>query len=154
MGLIHDQMVVKPPVLLLGSLVGGPLLGRVFPVPLAPSNDTAHALGMSFVIVAFGLFLWSVSTFRGFGERVMPEAETETLVQSGPYRYSRNPIYVAMAMLIVGAGLWTHNAWHLVLLCLCISVMHVGVVLREEAYLLEKLGPEYRDYCERVNRYL
>ncbi len=147
-------MVVKPPVLLLGSLVGGPLLGRVFPVPLVPGNDTAHALGMSFQIVALGLFFWSVSTFRGYGEKVMPEVETETLVQTGPYRYSRNPIYVAMAMLIIGAGLWTHNAWHLALLCLCIPILHGGVVLREEAYLLEKLGPEYRDYCERVNRYL
>jgi len=154
MGLSHDQMAVKPPILLLGCLLFSLGLEGIFPLSLAPTNETVRPLGMAFVIVALGLFFWALGAFRAVGEQVKPESETQALVQTGPYRFSRNPIYVAMAMLVIGVGLWSHNGWNLVLLCLCIPVIHVGVVVREESYLYRTLGEEFVDYCERVNRYL
>ena len=76
------------------------------------------------------------------------------LVRSGPYRFSRNPIYVAFTLLQIGFAVWLDSAWILAMLAPVLLVMSYGVIAREERYLEARFGEEYRSYARSVRRWL
>jgi protein-S-isoprenylcysteine O-methyltransferase Ste14 len=75
-------------------------------------------------------------------------------VATGPFRFSRNPLYVALTLIYVGLALLTNALWVLVLIVPVLLLMHYGVVRREERYLEAKFGDAYRAYRSSVRRYL
>ena len=77
-----------------------------------------------------------------------------SLVLEGPYRFTRNPMYVGMTLLQVAIGLALGIAWVVVGAALSLTVVHFAAVLPEERYLEEKFGEDYRQFCARVHRYL
>jgi protein-S-isoprenylcysteine O-methyltransferase Ste14 len=79
---------------------------------------------------------------------------TTALVAAGPFRFSRNPLYVALTLVYVALALLTNALWVLVLIVPVLFVTHYGVVRREERYLEAKFGDAYRAYRSRVRRYL
>lgn len=88
------------------------------------------------------------------GTNINPTKPTMTIIQSGPYRYSRNPLYLSLTLVYCGLALLINTWWAVIFLPAVLLSMHFLVVLREERYLENKFGESYRAYCGRVRRYL
>ena len=108
---------------------------------------------MAFVL-ALALFAWAIVTITGAGSNVPTKLPTTTIVESGPYRFTRNPIYLGMCIGLLGLAIALDNLWLLLMLVPFVLVIHYGVVAREEAYLERKFGDVYRGYRSRVRRWL
>ena len=91
---------------------------------------------------------------RATGTNVDPTLPTTAIVVSGPFRFSRNPLYLALTLVYSGLTLAFNVWWGVVVLIPLLAVMHRGVVVREERYLERKFGERYRQYRSRVRRYL
>jgi protein-S-isoprenylcysteine O-methyltransferase Ste14 len=145
--------VARPPLVYLGSIVLGLILHSIWPVSLLP-----HALGARFgaavVLVAIGLFLFAVRTFRAAGTPVPGNRPTTTIVRTGPYRFSRNPIYLAFSLLQLGIAVWVNSLWLIIALLAAVAVMSFVVIPREERYLEARFPSEYSAYKASVRRWL
>lgn len=146
-------VVVLPPLLYLGALVAGTALEFVRPWDLRIATVArwiAGALG----VAALALAVRARVTFERAGTNVNPMRPAIALVESGPFRFSRNPMYVAMTVFYLAIAFATRVGWFLILLGPVLAVMHWGVVLREERYLSGKFGAPYDEYRRRVRRYV
>ena len=85
---------------------------------------------------------------------VSPLAGEARQARTGPYRFSRNPIYLSMILLHLGAGVWTKSLWFFVLAVLSVALLAWGVISREERYLERKFGDAYLSYKSRVRRWI
>jgi protein-S-isoprenylcysteine O-methyltransferase Ste14 len=103
---------------------------------------------------ALALFAWAVVTITRAGSNVPTNRPTTAIVDSGPYRFTRNPIYLAMFVGLVGLAMAFDSLWLLAALVIFALVIDYGVVAREEAYLERKFGDVYRAYRSRVRRWL
>jgi protein-S-isoprenylcysteine O-methyltransferase Ste14 len=110
--------------------------------------------GYALVAAALGLLASAQLLFRQAGQNPIPWKPTPSLEFSGPYRFTRNPMYVGMTLMQVGLGVLLDNLWILVLAGPALAIVHVIAVLPEEAYLSEKFGEPYRHYLSKVRRYL
>ena len=111
--------------------------------------------GFSILATGIAIGLASVYNFRKADTTILPVGRpTTAIVESGPYRFTRNPMYVAMACAYLGLSLLLNNVWALVLLPLVLVVVDLAVIRREERYLTAKFGAPYREYCARVRRWL
>jgi protein-S-isoprenylcysteine O-methyltransferase Ste14 len=104
-------------------------------------------------VLAVSLFTWSVRTFRAAGTPVPGNRPTTAIVGVGPYRFSRNPIYLAFSLFQAGVALVVNDAWVLVTLLPAIAVMSLVVIPREERYLEARFGEEYASYRRGVRRW-
>jgi protein-S-isoprenylcysteine O-methyltransferase Ste14 len=143
-----------PPLVFLACIGAGVLLGRfvqplVLPIPAAP-RVAAGAL-----VIALGLALvaWALGLFRRTGQDPEPWKPSPTLIVEGPYRFTRNPMYVAMLTVQLGVGLCAGNVWILLLAPLALVLVHFIAVLPEEAYLGQRFGEDYARYRASVRRY-
>ncbi|MGH7863706.1 MAG: methyltransferase family protein, partial [Candidatus Binataceae bacterium] len=156
-GLTHDNpgTAVRPPRLYLGALVAGIVLGLIWSAPIVSDAPTGRIV-VGLAIVAAGVWLMSIAMklFSTAGTNVPTHLPVTALVTDGPYRYTRNPIYVALTLIYVGLAVLANTMWALVLLVPVLAVMHYGVVAREEAYLERKFGADYAKYREQVARWL
>jgi protein-S-isoprenylcysteine O-methyltransferase Ste14 len=150
----NPGVVIRPPILYLGALIGLVVLRWVWPAPILASAGVALNLGIVLGGVALALGLWAVLTMRSAGTNVDPGRESTTIVSAGPFRYTRNPIYVGFFLLFVGLTLALNDWWGAVLLLPLAVVMHVGVIRREERYLEQKFGGDYLRYKNDVARYV
>lgn len=146
-------VIARPPLIYLGFLAGGLALdvfwpSRIFGAPFGVG------LGAVVVVLGAALLAWAAATFRGAGTPVQTSRPTATLVTDGPYRFSRNPIYVALSLVHAGIALLTDSAWALVLLAPALAIVRLGVVAREETYLAHRFGDTYAAYRARVRRWL
>lgn len=87
------------------------------------------------------------------GTNVNPALPTTAIVTAGPFRLSRNPLYLALTLLYFGLTLAFNTWWGIVVLVPLLIIMHRGVVLREERYLEQKFGENYRQYRSKIRRY-
>ncbi len=149
----NPGVIARPPFLMLGCLVLGLALDFAWPAPTFP---TAVQYPVGFALLALGVALMALSVrrFRAAGTNVETYKPTTRIVAEGPYRYSRNPIYLGGLLGYVGIGVAVDSLWVLALLLPFLGVMHFGVILREEAYLEAKFGADYRRYKERVRRWI
>jgi protein-S-isoprenylcysteine O-methyltransferase Ste14 len=150
---VSNPGLIRPPFVYLGSLLAGALLQAALPLPIVP-EALAFPVGVLLVIVAVALFASSVARFRAAGTPVPGHQPTTAIVSTGPYRYSRNPIYVAFSLLQLGIAIWANSAWLLATLVVAVALMHFVVIRREEAYLERKFGAHYLDYKAAVRRWL
>jgi protein-S-isoprenylcysteine O-methyltransferase Ste14 len=118
------------------------------------SRAVSVPLGGTAVLVAVALFLYAVRTFRAAGTPVPGNRPTITIVRTGPYRCSRNPIYLAFSLFQLGIAVWVHSVWLLATLVGAVALIHYVVILREEQYLERKFGAQYLDYKASVRRWL
>ena len=150
------DVAVKPPLLFLGAVAAGLLLSLALPIGPAPgsANQLAVIVGLIFVVLGFALAAFSVRTFTRAGADVVPGRPATTLVTKGPYRVTRNPIYIGFTLVYFGIAILATSVWMLLLLVPLLIVLQKGVVLREEAYLDAKFGEDYQKYKARVPRWL
>lgn len=147
------HVLAFPPLLALAAVVVG-LEAHVFrPMPV----DTVLPLptiGKILLIAAGCLVIASRSQMARAGTSLNPSEPTTAIVSSGPYRFSRNPVYVALCVANLGIGLIMRDLSPIALTLALAIVLHFGVVLREELYLERKFGDEYAAYRDRVHRWL
>ena len=145
--------LVRPPLVFLTSLVTGALIQLARPRPFFPET-LAVPLGASLVVVAIALFSSAVAKFRAARTPVPARKPTTVIVRTGPYRSSRNPIYLAFSALQVGIALWVDSLWLLVTLVPALALMSFWVIPREERYLEARFHSEYLPYKSSVRRWL
>ena len=142
-----------PPLVFFGALGLGTLLNWLMPMHSYASEWSQRIGGiLGFVGTAFGL--WGVWTLRRAGTGVRPDQPVTALVTGGPYRFSRNPLYVALTMIYVGITVAWGAWWPLATLVPALAVVHWRIVRREEQFLEIRFGDEYRAYRARVRRWV
>lgn len=144
--------LVRPPLVYLATILLGLLLHYAWPLPLIPQSIGAP-VGAGLVLVSVGLFIAAVRTFRAAGTPVPGNQPTTTIVWTGPYRFSRNPIYLAFSALQVGIALWVSSSWLLITLIPALALMSFWVIPREERYLEARFPGEYLPYKASVRRW-
>ena len=152
----HADVVVMPPLLFLGALAAGAFLSFVVPIGPTPGSANALALtvGITFVLIGFAIVALSARNFRLAGTSVVPGETATALVATGPYRFTRNPIYIGFLLAYFGFAIMLTSMWALLLLVPVLAILQRGVVLREEEYLERQFGETYRKYKARVPRWL
>ena len=152
----HAGVFVPPPLLFALPLLGAIILNSRRPWPIAEGVSTTLVIG-GFAAIggAIALVLASIATFRQAETTILPAGRpTTAIVERGPYRVTRNPMYLSMALAYLGASIALNNFWAIVFLPAILIVVDVFVIRREERYLTSKFGQSYRDYCSRVRRWL
>jgi protein-S-isoprenylcysteine O-methyltransferase Ste14 len=123
------------------------------PLPFLP-RALAVPLGVTLVALAIALFSYSVAKFRAAGTPVPARKPTTVIVRTGPYRFSRNPIYLAFSVFLLGIAIWVNSVWLLATLVGAVALTNYVVVRREEQYLEQKFGAQYLDYKASVRRWV
>jgi protein-S-isoprenylcysteine O-methyltransferase Ste14 len=150
----HADVRVLPPLLYLASCLFGGALGWIVPLGFTFGGGRRIAVGNVLVIAAFALGGWAFAFHRSTKQDPDPRQPTPALIFGGPYRFSRNPMYVGMALAQAGIGLALGNAWILLLLAPTVWINQRYVIEREEAYLARKFGEPYAEYRRTVRRWL
>lgn len=146
-------IVVPPPLIYLGPLVLGLLLNRKFPIPFLPRRMT-RILGLPLLGGWVLLGGWFFRTMRRAGAPIRTDKPVSRLTTDGPFRYTRNPGYLSLAMLYTGVASLANALWAILLLPALLLVIQRGVIEREEHYLEHKFGEEYLRYKARVRRWI
>ena len=142
-----------PPLIYVGGFVLGYLLDRAVPLTLT-SWPLGEPLGWALVAVGVALMGSAVMTFRRAGTSLNPAKPTTRVVVHGPYRFTRNPMYVGWVIVYLGCVLLTNTVWPLVSLPVVLVLISRAVIAKEERYLAAKFGDAYRAYKARVRRWL
>jgi len=148
---------VFPPGVPLVTILTGVALGWLWPIDLAitiPAPERYWIGGLIVVGSILGLGCWSVRIFRGTGQNENPWKPTPEIVDRGPFRISRNPMYLQMLLVCVGVGVMLMNVWIFALTPICAWVLERFAILPEEVYLERKFGDTYRAYKARVRRWI
>jgi protein-S-isoprenylcysteine O-methyltransferase Ste14 len=146
--------VIPPPILFLTALGLGGGLQLLEPRPLLRHAAVGHAAGGLLITLGLLLSTWMVHHFRRSGTPVSPLRPVRQVVETGPYRFTRNPDYVGQALIYTGIALVLNSAWVLLGLVPVLFLIRHAVVAREERYLQSLFGAQYAEYCRRVRRWL
>ena len=146
-------VVAPPPLIYLGGLGIGFLLDWLLPSASLP-NALSIPLGVALIAAGLSLMSSFISAFRRAGTAVPTRRETTAIVTTGPYRFSRNPGYMGMALVFSGIAVLAEAMWAFAALAVVLLVIRFGVIAREERYLERKFGTEYTDYKARVRRWI
>jgi len=148
------QVIIRPPVAWGLAIIAGLALNWLVPLSFLPADLPAGLLGAIGFVLALALFAWAIVTIIRSGSNIPTNLPTTAIVESGPYRFTRNPIYLGMFLGLIGLAIAFDNVWLLMMLVPFALVIRYGVVAREEAYLERKFGGVYRGYRSRVRRWL
>jgi protein-S-isoprenylcysteine O-methyltransferase Ste14 len=111
-------------------------------------------LGAAAMTIGIAIMLWGLATFARARTPIIPDRPARSLVASGPYRISRNPMYLGLTILYTGLALVLNMAWPLVLLPVVLLVLTSTVIVHEERHLRASFGASYEEYCRRVRRWI
>ena len=146
------DIIAPPPLLFAGPWLGGFLLDLLVSLPRLPV--ALRLVGLPLTAAGVALIGWFFVTMRRAGTPVDPREAPTALVQSGPFRLTRNPAYAGWTLIYVGLTLLAAGRWALVLLPALLVAVDRGVIRREESYLEKQFGADYREYRRRVRRWL
>ena len=149
----HADVKIHPPVLVSMLVLAAFFLNKLFPLPFAFPQVLVW-LGYALVLIGLGLTISAASGLMRARTTLDPHGSVSSLVTSGPYRFSRNPIYLGFLCLLIGFPFIFKTYWGLILSPLLIMLMNVLIIRHEEAYLEKKFGDVYRSYKSRVRRWL
>lgn len=149
----HPGVIAPPPLIYLGFLGLGFLLEWVLPVASHVAATPRYWLASALVAVGVAIALTAFREFRRAETNVLPHKPTTAIITGGPFAYTRNPLYLALALFHGAVAIAMGNAWALLLLAPALLVIHHGVIAREERYLEAKFGEDYLAYKGRVRRW-
>jgi protein-S-isoprenylcysteine O-methyltransferase Ste14 len=155
---------IPPPFFYAAAIVIGLLLDGMHSLPMRAvgsglvvgSGFSRIAVMVAWLLVAAWFYL-TISSFQSFWRRhtsVVPIRPATTLVVAGPYRFTRNPMYLALALLTVALAIFLNTWWVVILLAPTLLAVQTFVIAREESYLHRRFGAEYDAYTHQVRRWL
>ena len=144
--------LLRPPIIFLASILLGIALNWVWPLHFMPRK--IGLVGPLVTASAILLFLLSYREFRAAGTSVRGSTRSTTIVRTGPYRFSRNPIYLAFMLFVLGVSLWLNNFWLLVALVPAVGLIRMIVIPREERFLERNFPDQYLSYKAAVHRWV
>jgi len=150
----NSNALVRPPIAWALAFVAGLAADWLYPLPFVPPSIPDVWVGGAVFAIAFALAIWAISTIRNAGTRVETRQPTTTIVANGPYRFTRNPIYIGMLLGQTGLAIGFNSVWLLATLVAFYFVIRYGVIAREEAYLERKFPDVYLAYKSHVRRWL
>jgi protein-S-isoprenylcysteine O-methyltransferase Ste14 len=142
-----------PPVLIAGTLGLGFLLDRMTGLAL-PGSPAITLVGGVLIVLAIINDVWCFALFIAARTTVMPNRAATRMVTAGPYRFSRNPIYLSHVVLTGGIGLIAQSPFVLLLLPVLVLAFARLSILPEERYLERRFGDDFRAYAARTRRWL
>jgi protein-S-isoprenylcysteine O-methyltransferase Ste14 len=145
-----------PPIIYLAAIGIGILLNVFQPLPWfgQPLSGILSMLGWLMIAAWVALNIWAIRAMRRAGTTVRPDRGTDHLVTDGPFSFTRNPLYLAGTMLVLGIGLVSGIAWFLLLAILAAFTVQKVTIGREERHLQARFGETYLDYARRVRRWI
>jgi protein-S-isoprenylcysteine O-methyltransferase Ste14 len=144
-----------PPLVWLGGVILGLIIDYlVMAMPFPIARTARFALSGALLGLGVGLALAARGLFKKTGQSVRPWDPTPELIFDGPYKFTRNPMYLGLTLFQIGLGLLLNSIWVSALALLALAMVHFIAVLPEERYLSTKFGDSYRNYLGRVRRYL
>jgi len=149
-----SNAMVRPPIAWILALAAGVAAAWLYPLRFVLASVPGVWVGGAIFAIALALAIWAIVTIRQAGTQVETYKPTTAIVANGPYRFTRNPIYLAMVLGLIGLAIAFDSLWILATLVLFYLVIRYGVVAREEAYLERKFGDVYLGYKSRVRRWL
>jgi protein-S-isoprenylcysteine O-methyltransferase Ste14 len=144
--------LLRPPIVFLAAILLGIALNRIWSLPFLPS--TLWWLGPVVIFCAVLLFLLSLREFRAAGTSVRGSVRSTTIVRTGPYRFSRNPIYLSFILFVLGLAVWLNDLWLLVTLVPAVGIIAAVAIPREERFLEQNFQKQYSSYKAAVRRWL
>lgn len=149
-------MHIPPPFYFASAFVAGMLLDRWVPLPLLDAQWTPVRLAGSYGLMAAAMMAggWAILRFLRHHTPVIPGRTAQAMVTDGPYRVTRNPMYVGLFVLYAGLSLRTNLLWPLLLAPLLWALLNYRIIAGEERHLTERFGAAYVEYCRRVRRWL
>lgn len=150
----HPGVIAFPPLIwLAGAIISG-LLHFFFPWRMMMNYGIAFAVAIAWALLAPSLAIAAMRVMKAAGTNVDPAKPALTIVRSGPYRFTRNPMYLALCLLQVGLGFLLDDWITLLFVIPLALLLHYGVILREEKYLAAKFGEPYLELKRAVRRWL
>ena len=143
-----------PPLMFIGFILLGAVADRVFGLPDITAGSLIRGLGGAMIAGSVALVIISLGLFRASGENPEPWTPSETIVARGPYRHTRNPMYLAMLAAQIGTALWFASPGMLLFVPFALIAVDRFVIRKEERYLEQRFGTAYLNYCRRVRRWL
>jgi protein-S-isoprenylcysteine O-methyltransferase Ste14 len=150
----HADVRVLPPLLFLGSIGLGVLAQLALPLRFASQSGLRVPLGLVLAAAGVAAIVWPILWMRRTQQDPDPRKPSPELILGGPFRWSRNPIYLGMTLIQAGVGIALGNLWVLLLLAPTLAVLQREVIAKEEAYLTRKFGDPYVAYQHSVRRWL
>ncbi len=151
----HPNVRFPPPLLYVGVVAGGFLLSQRWPLPLPGAGAAASGIaGTAAVIAGTVLVLTAVQRFRRHATSLVPIRPAARFVVDGPYRFTRNPMYLGLTVATAGTGLLLGDAWVLALLVPAVVIADIAFIGPEERYLDRRFGEDYRAYRATVRRWI
>lgn len=148
----HPSVLAKPPLIFFVFIGISFLFKRIYPAELW--QGPARAAGLPLAISGFTLMFISARLFLKSETNINPFQPALKLVTTGPYRFSRNPMYIGLSMIYAGLAIVWSNPWMLLSLAPLLFVIYFGVIVPEEIYLGKKFGNEYFEYKKSVRRWV
>lgn len=149
-----DVRFPPPLVFLIGVLVAVVFHYAVIPLPVPVDRMISTWSGVLIGAIAVGFVITARVLFSRTGQSPIPWKPSPELISRGPYRFTRNPMYVGLTLFQIGLGIALNNLWISLFALPALTVVHFIAVLPEERYLSEKFGDSYRRYLTQVRRYL
>lgn len=150
----NPGVILLPPIIYLVPLFVGIALRFWKHFPMLPGSSFNAPFGLVLTFVGVFLMFAAVSAFKKFGEEPDPRTSTSNVVTAGPFKYSRNPMYLAFTVIYIGVTVAVNTWWPFIFLPFVLWMMYKGVIFREEAYLEQKFGEDYLKYKKSVRRWL
>ena len=149
----HPNVIALPPLIFLAGAVVSGILNYLHPIPVM-MYSASLVLGIFLALIALNFALWAERVMKKAGTNIRPDRPSLVIVTSGPFCFTRNPLYLSLCLLQLSLG-FILDGWIPVLFTMLLGViLHFGVILREEKYLEAKFGEQYLHYKRKVRRWL
>ncbi len=146
-------MFIPPPLLLLGAIGISLLLSKLSPLAPLVSSPT-NLVGLVLIAGGIGLFLWTTRLFKHHKTTLHPKGKPSSLITAGPYRFTRNPIYVGFLLISLGAAIFFANILALVGPIVFFFFINTFIIPFEEQMLGHTFGEKYHSYRTRTRRWI
>ena len=152
----RPNVIPWPPLILLCTIAIGFILRGLVPLgfPQTILGELLFGLGLMLIVIALLMDVSAMRLMRRHKTAIMPTQGADKLLTKGIFAFSRNPIYLANVLLIVGIGLIFGTFWHLILAPLAAFAMRKLAIDREEQHLERRFGNAFRTYKKKVNRWI
>ncbi len=148
----HAGVKLPPPLSFLTMILISMGVNRLYPINITESLWIKY-LGIVLVVLSFTTILYIAFLFRRHRTEIEPWKTTSSIIKTGPFKYSRNPIYMGMCLIAIGTGLIANSYWVVFSFIPAATLVYYTAIKKEERYLEEKFGQEYLDYKSKVKRW-